>query len=233
MGGAMAEDMKGAALLFDLDGTLVDTVDDLAAAMNHALGVAGLAHVPASEVRHLVGHGARRMLMRGFQLSAGREAEAAEIEAGMTGFLDYYRDNIAVHSRPFDDAVEMIEAFRARGVRIAICTNKREAMAQRLIETLGLSNLFETIVGADTTIAAKPDPAPVKLCLERTGASRAVFLGDSDTDISAAKAAQLPCFIADFGYGPLTLAAEATALFSSYREAAALIERALAVNTAD
>jgi len=121
----------------------------------------------------------------------------------------------------------MIEAFRARGAKAAICTNKREGLARLLIEALGLSHLFETIVGADTTTAAKPDPAPVMLCMERTTANRAVFIGDSDTDIRAAKAARLPSFIADFGYGPLSLAGEATALFSSYREAAVEIDNAL------
>jgi phosphoglycolate phosphatase len=87
----MAENLKGAALIFDLDGTLVDTVDDLAAAMNYALAEIGLAPVPSREVRHLVGHGARRMLIRGFQLSAGREALEDELEEGLTRFIGYYQ----------------------------------------------------------------------------------------------------------------------------------------------
>lgn len=222
----MAEDLRGSALIFDLDGTLVDTVEDLAASMNHALAAAGLEPVPTGEVRHLVGHGARRMLMRGFLLSAGREAEEAELDEAMTRFLDFYGENIAVHSRPFDHVIEMTEGLLARGARAAICTNKREAMARRLIETLGLTPFFDAIVGADTTEAAKPDPAPVRLCLEETGASRAAFIGDSDTDIRAAGAARVPCFIANFGYGPVTLPDQAT-VFSTYREAAPLIEAAL------
>ncbi|GJL92421.1 HAD-IA family hydrolase [Hyphococcus sp.] len=224
----MAEDLKGMALLFDLDGTLIDTVEDLAAAMNHALKEVGLEPVPCGKVRHLVGHGARRMLVHGFQLSAGREAREHELDEGMTCFLRYYQDNIAAHSRPFEYVLEMTQSFRARGAQAAICTNKREGLARLLIETLGLEMLFETIVGADTAVAAKPDPSPVQLCLERTNARRAVFIGDSDTDIRAAKAAGLPSFIADFGYGPLTLANEATALFSSYREAEQLINNAFA-----
>lgn len=222
----MAADLRGGALIFDLDGTLVDTVEDLAASMNHALAAAGLSPVPTAQVRHLVGHGARRMLMRGFQVSAGREAQEGELDAAMTRFLDYYHDNIAAHSRPFDHVVEMIEGFLTRGARAAICTNKREALARHLMETLGFDGLFDVIVGADTTHAAKPDPAPVRLCLEKTGANRAVFIGDSDTDIRAAAAASLPCFVADFGYGPMTLGDQATA-FSSYREAVPLIEARL------
>lgn len=225
----MAEELKGAALLFDLDGTLVDTAEDLAAAMNHALGAAALAPVPVSEVRHLVGHGARSMLMQGYVVSAGREAAPDELDTAMSRFLEHYQENIAVHSRPFDYVVEMIEGLIDQGARAAICTNKREAMATLLIEALGLTSLFDVIVGADTTGAAKPDPAPVRLCLEKTGAQRAVFIGDSDTDIRAAKAARLPCFIADFGYGPITLAADAAALFSNYRDASLLIDKALRV----
>lgn len=223
----MAADLTGATLIFDLDGTLVDTADDLAASMNHALAADGLAPVPAAEVRHLVGHGARRMLMQGYQSSAGREAGEDALDQALARFLKHYQDNIAVHSRPFDHVIEMIERFRSEGARAAICTNKREANAVLLIETLGLSHLFEIIVGADTTTAAKPDPAPVRLCLEKTSAHRAVFFGDSDTDIRAAKAAGTPCLVADFGYGPLTLKNEAAAVFSDYRDAADLALRLL------
>lgn len=226
-GKAKANELTGAALIFDLDGTLVDTADDLAASMNHALSGVGLGPVPGAEVRHLVGHGARRMLMRGFKVSSGREAGEAELDAALARFLEHYSENIAVHSRPFDGAVAMIEAFRERGARCAICTNKREAMAVLLIEALGLSPLFDAIVGGDTAGVAKPDPAPVRLCLERTAAARAVFIGDSDTDIRAAKAAGLPSVIADFGYGPLSFAMEATFMFADYREAPRLIEKAL------
>lgn len=225
----MNNDLGGAAILFDLDGTLVDTAEDLAASMNHALAGAGLGPVPSVEVRHLVGHGARRMLMRGYQIAASRDADDAELDAALERFLSHYQENIAVHSRPFDGAVEMIERLRGKGARFAICTNKREAMATLLIKTLGLDGLFDVIVGADTTSAAKPDPAPVRLCLERTRAQRGVFIGDSDTDIRAANAASMPCLIARFGYGPLTLLDRATAKFDSYDDAAPLIMGALAV----
>lgn len=219
----MAADFSDAALIFDLDGTLVDTAEDLAASMNHALAGEGLGPVAAREVRGLVGHGARRMLMRGYELSAGRAASDAELDHTLSHFLAHYQENIAVHSRPFDHAVEMLEGFRARGMKAAICTNKREGNAVQLIKALGLSDLFETIVGGDTASAAKPDPAPVRLCLERTGVRRAVFLGDSDTDIRAASAANLPCLLADFGYGPITLEKDAAAVFSHYRDTAELI----------
>lgn len=218
---------SGSAVLFDLDGTLVDTAADLAASMNHALAEAGLSPVPAEEVRHLVGYGARRMLMRGYQLSTDREADDGELEASLDHFLKHYGQNIAVHSRPFDGVIEMIEGLRARGVRCAVCTNKRETYAVQLLDALGLTPLFDAVVGVDTAVAPKPDAAPVLLCLEKTQSQRGVFVGDSDTDIRAAKAAGMSCFIARFGYGPLTLVDEASALFDDYHEGAILIDRAL------
>ncbi len=223
----MAGDFAGTAVLFDLDGTFIDTAEDLAASMNHALARADIDPIPGEEVRHLVGYGARRMLMRGYQISAQRDGTEEELDTALERFLAHYQENIAVHSRPFDGVVEMIERQRALGIRFAICTNKREAMAILLLETLGLSSLFDAIIGADSAAASKPDPAPVRLCMERLAAKKGVFVGDSDTDIRAAQAAGMACFIAPFGYGPLTLAGEATALFDSYSEAALLIEEAL------
>ncbi|GJL94578.1 MAG: phosphoglycolate phosphatase, bacterial [Hyphococcus sp.] len=223
----MARELAGAAVLFDLDGTLIDTAGDLAASMNQALKVMGLSSVPHADVRHLVGFGARRMLQQGIELSAGRAASENELDDGLAVFLDHYHQNIAVHSRPFDGAIEVIERLKDKGAAIAICTNKREASARLLIDALGVSSLFDVIVGGDTAAYAKPDPAPVQLCLDETKADRAVFIGDSDTDIKAANAARLPCLIAQFGYGPLDHIDAASALFSEYSEAGALIVRML------
>lgn len=212
----MEKRLKGATIIFDLDGTLVDTAGDLAASMNYALDQGGLAPVPTADVRHLVGHGGRRMLMLGYEIAAGRNAGPEELDAAFTHFTDHYEENIAVHSRPFDGVTAIIGRMRADGASVAICTNKRERLAVLLIKELGLTGLFDTIVGADTAGVAKPDPAPVRLCLERTDATRAVFIGDSDTDIRAAEAAGLLSYIAEFGYGPTTLGARAAKLFQAY-----------------
>ena len=223
----MAGMLRGTAVLFDLDGTLVDTAADLAASMNHALSVNGVDPVPAERVRGLVGHGARRMLMRGYEIACGRHAEEAELDAALTQFLAHYEANIAEASRPFDGVIEMIEGLRADGASIAICTNKRESMARLLIETLGVAALFDTIVGGDTAAAPKPDAAPVRLCMTRVSSKRGVLIGDSDTDIKAAAAAGMPCVIAEFGYGPLTLVGQAAAIFSDYESADDLVRAAL------
>lgn len=222
----MGENDMKKAVFFDLDGTLVDTAEDLAASMNHALKEAGLPPAPPGDVRHLVGFGARRMLMRGFELVSGAAPDEAALDRGLEAFLAHYADNIAVHSRPFEGAVELIRDLRGKGVATAVCTNKREAMSRLLLDGLGVSNLFDAVVGADTAAAPKPDPAPVHLCMKLTGASRAVFIGDSDTDIKAAKAAGMPCLAALFGYGPLTMMSEAAGGFASYAEAGPMVEKA-------
>lgn len=223
----MRSDLSDTVIIFDLDGTLVDTAGDLAAAMNYALQQAGRPPVEAGRVRHLVGHGARAMLLKGFQ-ETGQTPAPEAMDRHVAVFLGYYLDHIADHSRPFEGAVEAIEKMLRAGAKAAICTNKREAPARLLIDTLGLSGLFSAIVGMDTTMAAKPDPAPVRLAIEQTSARRGVFIGDSDTDIRAAAATGIPCFVSTFGYGPVTLASEAAGLFDHYSELTGLIDKALA-----
>lgn len=218
--------LDGSLVIFDLDGTLVDTAADLGAAMNHAIAADGLAPAPLAEVRHLVGHGARAMLLRAYA-RAGVAPERIDIEARMARFLDHYLAHIADHSAPFPGAVDEIDALRAHGAKIAICTNKREPWARLLIEALGLADRFIAIVGPDTLGAAKPDPRPVMRCIEIAAADRAVFVGDSDTDIAAAGAAGLPCLLADFGYGPTERRGEAFASFDRFAGFGALVRRAM------
>lgn len=215
--------LEGVCVLFDLDGTLCDTAGDLAASMNHALVAAGRRPVPLARVRHLVGHGARAMLAKGFAEVGAPPPTEAELDAHIAVFLAHYQTHIADMSRPFPGAIEAIEEMKRDGATLAICTNKREALARSLLGALSLTHHFSAIIGADTTGAAKPDPRPVRLCLELTSSKKGVFIGDSDTDIKAASAAGLPCLAALFGYGPLDLCDEAFALFSTYQEAPELV----------
>lgn len=218
--------LADAVVVFDLDGTFVDTAADLAAAMNFALSAAGRAPVAPSRVRGLVGHGARAMLRRGFAETGALPDEAA-LDAHVRVFLDYYLAHIADASRPFLHAVAAAEALREAGARLAVCTNKREAPSRLLLDALGLSTLFSGIVGMDTTAAAKPDPRPVLRCLELAGRTRAVMVGDSDTDIAAARAAGLPCLVTTLGYGPILEIGGAAGVFGDFRRLPALVARAL------
>lgn len=225
----MTDPLAGAAVIFDLDGTLIDTAGDLAASMNHVLRTNGLTALPPAEVRHLVGHGARAMLVAGFDAAGAPPPSEAEMNAHVEAFLEHYLAHIADLSRPFPGATAALDRLRARGATLAICTNKREGPARMLMTALGLADRFVAIVGGDTAGAAKPDPAPVRLCLERAGTARAVFVGDSDTDIRAAAATGLPCLLATFGYGPASLADHASAAFDNFDEldlcAASALER--------
>lgn len=223
----MGSDLSGCAVLFDLDGTLVDTADDLAASMNHALARAGLSAVEPERVRHLVGRGARRMLQRGFEISHGSPPDDSQLDKGLAIFLEHYEENIAIHSMPFDGVTGLIASLRKRGAKIAVCTNKREALTRLLLSKLNLAGLIDVVAGADTAQAPKPDPAPVLYCLERSRSEKGVLIGDSDTDILAAAAARMPCLIAQFGYGPLERIRESFGVLRSYKDAEPLIIKAL------
>jgi phosphoglycolate phosphatase len=188
------------AVVFDLDGTLVDTAPDLAAATNHVLFRHGRRPVSIDEVRAMVGRGARKLIERGFA-ATGEPVDMARMDDLYAMFIDHYRDNIDAGSRPFAGTVEVLERCRAAGFAIGICTNKIESLSVLLIERLGLAPYFGAIVGADTIGIAKPDPAPYRETLMRLGASGAsVMVGDSETDILTARAAGVPVIAVTFGY---------------------------------
>lgn len=185
-------------LAFDLDGTLADTAPDLTASLNHTLRMLGRPGIPVESVRHLVGHGARALLRRG--LAATGEASELLVEQGFPIFLEYYADHICEGTRPYDGLEEALDALDDHGIALAICTNKPEALARRLIEALGWSRRFRSIVGADTLPVRKPDPAPLREAIARAGGGRAVFVGDSITDADTARAASVPLIAVSFGF---------------------------------
>jgi phosphoglycolate phosphatase len=183
---------------FDLDGTLADTAPDLTAALNHTLGALGRAAVPGPSVRAMVGHGVRALLARG--LAATGEFREELVDQGFPIFMDYYSAHIADHSRPFDGVVEALDTLAARGVKLAICTNKIERLARQFVSEIGWDHRFIAIVGGDTTPTAKPNPEPLLAMIEQAGGGRTVFIGDSSSDTGAAIAAKLPCVALTFGF---------------------------------
>lgn len=209
---------------FDLDGTLADTAPDLTAALNHALGVLGRPPVPAEDVRHMVGHGARALLTKG--LAATGEMSEALVERGFPIFLDYYEAHIADHSRPFDGLEAALDDLAGRGVRLAVCTNKLEGLSAKLIATLGWQDRFVSLVGGDTLPIRKPDPAPLFEAIARAGGGRAAFVGDSITDTDTARNAGLPCVAVTFGFSDRPAdQLGATALIDHFRELVPTLER--------
>jgi len=185
-------------VVFDLDGTLADTAPDLTAALNHALGELGRPGIPAEDVRHMVGHGARALLRKGLA-TTGHVSENL-VERSFPTFIAYYEAHIADHTRPFEGVEMVLATLRAQGVKLAICTNKLEGLTHELLGALGWEDRFDAIVGGDTLPQRKPDPAPVHEAIARAGGGRAAFVGDSISDTDAARAAGIPCVALTFGF---------------------------------
>lgn len=219
--------MTRRAVIFDLDGTLVDTAPDLWRATNQVLASAGRRAITLDDVRAFVGHGARALIARGFDATGGPVPDGAM--QGLYGdFVAYYGANIAQDSVPFPGAVALLDRCRAAGIAMGVCTNKLEGLSVRLLEALGLSGFFGAVVGPDTLGIAKPDPAPYRETLRRLGASScpSIMIGDSETDILTARAAGVPVIAVTFGYTPRPLADFAPdALVGHYDELWQAIER--------
>jgi phosphoglycolate phosphatase len=185
---------------FDLDGTLLDTSGDLAAALNHALASAGRPTLSVEQVKPMIGGGARHMLAQGMAATGG--CTDAELDVLQRRLLDFYQANIAVLTRPFPYALDTLDQLAARGVTLAIVTNKLEALARQILDDLGLTDRFATIIGGDTMGPGhgKPSRLPIDAMVERCGGGRAAFVGDSIYDITAAHAAGLPAIACSFGF---------------------------------
>lgn len=209
---------------FDLDGTLIDTSGDLAAAVNYAIGTIGRPPFPTDAIRPFVGKGAKVMLERALDASGGYDG--AMLEQTLPVLLDYYQQNLAIHSVPYPGCVAMLDALAARGVKLAICTNKVERFTIPLMEQIGLSDRFAAIVGGDTVGISKPDPAPIHEMVARAGGGRAVFIGDTINDIAGARNAGIPSIAVSFGFldGPVE-ALEADAVIDHFDELIPLLER--------
>ncbi len=187
-------------VVFDLDGTLVDTAADLVAAANTCFGARGLGAVldPVADAA-VAFRGGRAMLREGFARTGA--GGAAEVEADYPKLLEAYGAAIAVHSAPYDGAWAAVETLRIRNFAVAICTNKPEALARRLMDEMGTAHCLPALVGADTLAVSKPDPAPFLEAVRRAGGDprRALLVGDTETDLATARAAGVPCILIGFG----------------------------------
>jgi phosphoglycolate phosphatase len=194
---------NGATIVFDLDGTLVDTAPDLTNALNDVLTRRGHAPVELATIRACVGHGARVMIEEALR-RAGAEGD---VDRMLSEFLVHYEANIANESRPFPGAADALEDLVAHGATLAVCTNKREHLSRKLLQQLDLARYFSSLAGRDTFAVSKPDPGHLTQLIAMAGGnpSRAVMVGDSDIDIRTAKAASVPMILVSFGYagGPL------------------------------
>ena len=197
----MNVDISAATIVFDLDGTLVDTAPDLAAATNHALALVGLAPITIDQLHPFIGHGSKAMIDAGLRLH----------DVALTGedltrlhdrFLEFYADNVAVGSRPFEGVGGLLDELLAGGARLAVCTNKVELLSKLLLRALALEAKFSAIAGRDTFSMFKPAPGHLLGTIELAGGrpDRAVMVGDSEVDIATAAAANVPSIGVTFGY---------------------------------
>ncbi|CAN5289597.1 HAD family hydrolase [soil metagenome] len=215
---------------FDLDGTFLDTSQDLAAAVNHALGSAGRPLLTVEQIKPMIGGGAKHMLLQGMEATGGCEPD--ELTRLFELLLDYYEANISVHSQPFPGAMAALDTLDGFGVKVSIVTNKFERLAVKLLSELKLMDRFVTVIGGDTMGPGRAKPAadPIIEMIARCGGNHGetptAFVGDSIFDIKAAKNAGVPNIACSFGFlmqpvGEL----EADAVIDSFAELIPTLKR--------
>jgi len=187
--------------VFDLDGTLADTIHDLVATLNVVLEHEGLPRLSVDEGRGMVGAGARALIERGVA-AAGREIVPARLDELHRFFLAHYSEHLCERTTLFPGVVEALDRLEAAGFRLAVCTNKPESYSVGVLRGLRIAGRFAAICGRGSFPYFKPDPRHLLLTIERAGGDpgRAVMVGDSITDIATAKAAGVPSVAVTFGY---------------------------------
>lgn len=224
--------MQAPTIVFDLDGTLVDTAPDLIETLNVVFAREGMPPVEYATARNLIGGGAKAMLVRGIE-SEGRTVEPAKLQTMFDDFIAYYTAHVADRSLPFPGLIDALDTLAGRGFRFAVCTNKLEGLSRLLLEKLELTSRFVAICGQDTFGIQKPDPEVLRRTIAAAGGSmqRAVMIGDSATDIHTARAAGIPVIAVDFGYSETPVADfEPDRLISHFAELPEAVAAFIAAN---
>jgi phosphoglycolate phosphatase len=189
------------AIVWDLDGTLVDSAPDLATALNAVLDMRGFFNLSLDEVRTMIGNGVPKLVERGFN-AVGVRPDPAQLDELITLFVKEYRECATDNTRPYPGIVETLQELHGMNIPMGVCTNKPEAFTRQILEGLGLSGYFSSVVGGDSTSAKKPDPEPLLACLHGLVAEPALSLmiGDSVHDVRAARAAGVTIGVVPWGY---------------------------------
>lgn len=190
------------AVLFDLDGTLIDSATGIAEAVNRTLRDLGHRGEEEHVVRSWIGDGARLLLRRALDHAGTVVADGDRFEDAYTLLMRHYGDSLPLQARAYPGAGDALRGLRAHGIRVALCTNKPERFIAPLLDALQWSDLFDAIVGGDTLAERKPHPAPLLHIAREFGvdATRCLMVGDSKTDADAAHAAGMPLVLVDYGY---------------------------------
>ena len=193
--------MTAPTIVFDLDGTLIDTAPDLVDTLNVVFAREGWPPVPYETARNPIGGGARMMIARGIA-AEGIAVAPAKLEQLFADFIAHYTEHLADRSRPFPGLTDALDVLASGGCRFAVCTNKLERLSVLLLKQLKLADRFAAICGQDTFGIQKPDPEVLRRTVTAAGGSlpHAIMIGDSVTDIRTARAAGIPVIAVDFGY---------------------------------
>lgn len=188
-------------VVFDLDGTLIDTAPDLVDSLNYTIAARQLTPVSYADLTHLVGHGARAMIERAFQLR-NSPLDEGDIQPMLNRFIEHYRAGMPGKSVPYPGLLGALDRLADAGILAAVCTNKMESLARPLLEGLGLAERFAAITGGDTFVARKPDPEHLLGTIRLAGGdvSRTVMVGDSLNDMRVAANTGVPSIAVPFGY---------------------------------
>lgn len=192
--------------IFDLDGTLIDTIEDLGTAVNHALGLRGLALHSMAEYKDMVGHGVRNLVKDALAGSLGRQPEDALVDSALADFVDYYVAHIDVHTRPYPGIQALLSKLQGKGLKLAVASNKFQEGAEKLVKEFFPDISFVAVLGNSPELPLKPDAAVVQLVLDKAGVSReeAVFVGDSATDMKTAANGGVRSIGVSWGFRPRT-----------------------------
>lgn len=202
-------------VMFDLDGTLAETAPEITDAVNDLLRDQQLPEVPEDLIRVWIGHGTRELLLHAYAHATGLEEDTVRrtgtLDILMTRFTAFYAERTGQRSRLYPDVLETLKRLRAAGVRTAVVTNKESQFANTVLMVHGIRHYFDMVVAGDTLEAKKPDPLPVRYCLDaaRVPAKRALFVGDSEIDVATARAAGVAVWAVPYGYNhgkPIALA---------------------------
>lgn len=192
--------------IFDLDGTLIDTIEDLGTAVNHALGLRGLALHSMAEYKDMVGHGVRNLVKDALAGSLGRQPEDALVDSALADFVDYYVAHIDIHTRPYPGIQALLSKLQGKGLKLAVASNKFQEGAEKLVKEFFPDIRFVAVLGNSPELPLKPDAAVVQLVLDKAGVSReeAVFVGDSATDMKTAANGGVRSIGVSWGFRPRT-----------------------------
>lgn len=191
-------------VVFDLDGTLIDTLPDIHEALKSTAERFGLKNLPIDLLRKLLSHGSRKLIESQFDFSE-KEFSEQEIKSATKYFIKYYRENISTYSKLFPGILDCLNWLKSESATITICTNKYEKLAKKLIYDLDISNYFTVITGSDTFKFRKPDPYHIKhtIKLAKGNLNNSIMIGDSITDFKTAKNVQIPIIIVGWGYSDI------------------------------